>query len=193
MTLSPEQCQQIRLGAMGRNCQIHETVQFFNPSQVFLGRNVRIDCFCLLSAGPEGLYIGDHVHVAAGCYLFGGGGKILLEDFSGLAPRVSLFTASDDFTEGYLLGPCLPDSYRKVTRGNVTLRVNAGAGAGSVVLPGVTIGVNARIGALTVIGKDVPDHELLTGNPPRRVAHRSATLYRELIDRFQREQQPDEP
>jgi galactoside O-acetyltransferase len=192
MALSERQCQRIKLGAIGRHCLIHETVQFFNASKVFLGDNVRIDCFSILSAGPNGLYIGNHVHLGAGCYLFGGGGKILLEDFSGLSSRVSLFTASDEFTDGCLFGACIPERYRKVTKGDVTLRINAGVGAGSVVLPGVTIGFNARVGALTVVGKDVPDHELIAGNSPRRVRRRPATLYRELIDRFQKEQQPDD-
>ncbi|MBV9217062.1 MAG: hypothetical protein JO053_12885 [Acidobacteria bacterium] len=38
----------------------------------------------MLIAGEQGILIGDHVHIAAGCYLFGSGGRIRMDDFSGL-------------------------------------------------------------------------------------------------------------
>ena len=40
-------------------------------------------------------------------------------------------------------------------------------GAGSVILPGVTIGANAFIGAGSVVTKDVPAGELWLGNPAK--------------------------
>lgn len=48
-------------------------------------------------------------------------------------------------------------------------RVCKGAtiGAGSVILPGITIGANAFIGAGSVVTKDVPEGELWMGNPAR--------------------------
>jgi UDP-2-acetamido-3-amino-2,3-dideoxy-glucuronate N-acetyltransferase len=51
------------------------------------------------------------------------------------------------------------------------IRVHHGAalGAGSVVLPGVTIGRWALVGAGSVVIGDVGDQELVAGNPARRV------------------------
>ena len=48
-------------------------------------------------------------------------------------------------------------------------RVCKGAtvGAGSTILPGLTIGENAMIGAGSVVTKDVPDGEVWVGNPAR--------------------------
>lgn len=40
-------------------------------------------------------------------------------------------------------------------------------GAGSVILPGITIGANAFIGAGSVVTKDVPAGELWLGNPAK--------------------------
>lgn len=47
--------------------------------------------------------------------------------------------------------------------------VNCGAkiGAGAVLLPGITIGENAMIGAGAVVTKNVPDNTTVVGNPAK--------------------------
>jgi acetyltransferase-like isoleucine patch superfamily enzyme len=51
----------------------------------------------------------------------------------------------------------------------LTTKICKGAsiGAGSVILPGLTIGSYAMIGAGSVVTKDVPDGEVWVGNPAR--------------------------
>jgi len=193
MNLSETELGQLGLKHFGKNCRVHRTVQFFCPENVSIGDNVRIDCFSLISAGAEGVWIGNHVHIGAGCYLFGGGGKLVLEDFSGTSPRVTILTASDDFTDGYLRGPVIPEQYKKVKRGDVVLKMNVGVATGSVVLPGVTIGLNACVGALTVVSRDVPDHALIVGNPARQIAQRDPQRFLDLMAAFQREYESGGP
>ncbi|MEM7408322.1 MAG: acyltransferase [Pseudomonadota bacterium] len=50
-------------------------------------------------------------------------------------------------------------------------RVRAGAsvGSGATILPNVTIGVGAMVGAGSVVTRDVPDHALVVGCPARIV------------------------
>jgi UDP-2-acetamido-3-amino-2,3-dideoxy-glucuronate N-acetyltransferase len=48
------------------------------------------------------------------------------------------------------------------------VRAGASLGAGSVVLPGLTVGRWAMVGAGAVVTHDVADHELVAGNPARR-------------------------
>lgn len=187
MNLSDDELRRIGLRSVGRNCVVHSTVQFFRSENISLGENVRIDCFALISGGAAGVEIGSHIHIGAGCYLFGGGGKLVLEDFAGLSPRVSIFTASDDFLEGYLRGPIVSEACRKVSIGDVRMKLNSCVGTGSVVLPGVTIGENASAGALTVISRDVPDHAVVAGNPARTIAERDRTKYLTLMEQFRRE------
>ena len=45
----------------------------------------------------------------------------------------------------------------------------AANGGASVLLPGVTVGENALVGAGSVVTKDVPDRAIVAGNPARVV------------------------
>lgn len=53
------------------------------------------------------------------------------------------------------------------------IRVKAGAsiGSGSVILPGITIGKNAMVGANSTISRDVPDNMVVFGSPARPNGH----------------------
>ena len=53
------------------------------------------------------------------------------------------------------------------------VRVCKGAwvGAGSTLLPGVTVGRYAIVGAASVVTKDVPDYAVAVGNPARVIKH----------------------
>ena len=100
------------LGSVGENVRIHRSVQLFNAKQIFIGSNVRIDCFCLLTAGNEGIHIGSHIHIGAASHLFGNSGKVSLEDFCNISSRVSIFTANDDYTHGYMTNPTVPEEFK---------------------------------------------------------------------------------
>ena len=47
------------------------------------------------------------------------------------------------------------------------MKRGASIGANSVVIPGVTIGENALVGAGSVVTKDVPDNAVVAGNPAK--------------------------
>jgi galactoside O-acetyltransferase len=164
------------LASVGDNVSVNRSVQMFSPHLIHLGSNVRIDCFGLLSAGEGGIYIGDHIHLAAGAYLFGSGGRIVLEPFCNLSSRVVVYTASDDYKDGYLTNPTVPMKFRKVQEGAVVLRRHAIVGTGSVILPGVELGLGASAGALTLINKSVPDFAIVAGIPFRVLGERSKRL-----------------
>jgi acetyltransferase-like isoleucine patch superfamily enzyme len=51
--------------------------------------------------------------------------------------------------------------------GQVVLRKNCKVGSHSVIMPGVTIGENAIIGACSFVNRDVPDNALAAGTPAR--------------------------
>jgi galactoside O-acetyltransferase len=62
-------------------------------------------------------------------------------------------------------------------------------GAGSVVLPGVTIGEGAAVGALSLVRKDVPPYAIVAGNPMRTLGQRSEERLRLLESELEAEEQ----
>jgi galactoside O-acetyltransferase len=159
---------------VGRNPSVDKSVNFFNPERITIGHNVRIDCWSILSAGEEGISIGRNVHIGASSFVFGGGGRVVLSDFSALSARVSLFTATDDYSQGYLTNPTVPERYKKVRRGPIILEPHALIGTGSVVLPEVTLARGCSVGALSLVTKDVGEYEVAFGIPFRVIGRRDA-------------------
>ncbi len=56
---------------------IHPSVVVFGEAHLHVGAHSRIDCFRVITAGPEDVTIGEHVHIGAGCFVSGGGGLVL--------------------------------------------------------------------------------------------------------------------
>lgn len=161
------------LGAVGENVLIHRSVAFFNPKRIFLGSHVRIDCFCLLSAGTDGIHMDDYSHLGAATHLFGSGGKIHIETCVGISSRVSIFTSSDDYKEGYLATPMVSTDLRKIHNAPVIIKTRSVIGCGSILLPGVTLHESAAVGALSLVKSDVDKATLVAGVPARKIQVRA--------------------
>lgn len=168
-----------RFAAVGTNVTIDPTALFYGAEHISIGSNVRIDAHAIVTGGAAGVRIGDHVHIGAGAQLFGTAGLELC-DFSGVSPRASIFTTNDDYTEGWLTGPTVPDELRKVHGAPVRLGPHAVVGAGSVVLPGVTFGKGAMVGSLSLVRRDVEPFVVVAGNPARPVSTRDRARLEEL-------------
>lgn len=148
---------------------IHPTVQIFGE-KLKVGQNVRIDAFCVISGDVE---IGDNVHISCGVYLYGSSGKITIGNYAGISAGCCVFTATDDFVEGYLTGPCVPDEYRKVHIGDVTIEEAVVIGAKSIVFPGVKLGRGCAVGALSLVKKSVTPYSIVVGPEQRIIGTRN--------------------
>jgi dTDP-4-amino-4,6-dideoxy-D-glucose acyltransferase len=161
---------------LGRNVRVHRTLQIFGGEHISIGDNSRIDAFGILSAGASGMTIGRHCHLAAGVYIFGASARVTLDDFVNLSSRVAVYAATDDFTDGWMVGPTVPDMYRKVNSGPVSIGRHVVVGTGSVVLPSVTLGIGSSVGALSLVRKDVDAFTVVAGNPLRCIKKRNERL-----------------
>ena len=88
--------------------------------------------------------------------LFMGAGGITIEDNAQVAANVQLISNNHDLYDRMVL-TCKP----------VLLKRGCWIGAGSTILPGVTVGENAVVGAGSVVTKDVEDNTVVAGNPAR--------------------------
>jgi galactoside O-acetyltransferase len=169
----------------GDNVNIHPTVLIFGAEHVTVGSNVRIDAHCIITAGPGKVEIGDHVHLGAAVHIFGSAG-VRISDFCGLSSRVSIFSTSDDYSEGHLTNPTVPEDLRKVTAAPVALERHAIIGCGSVLMPGITVGEGAAVGALSMVNRSVPAYSIVSGNPMRRIGERDGERLAEMEKRIPR-------
>ena len=159
------------LAATGREVAIDPWVRIVRPDLIHIGDHVRIDAGVLLS-GSHPIRIGDHVHLAAGTKIFSSGGPVEIASFANLSADVKVFSASDDYTGGSLTNPTVPDAYKEVTRAPVRIGGHAIIGAGSVILPGVTLGLGSAVGALSLVREDVEEGVVVAGVPARHIGRR---------------------
>jgi acetyltransferase-like isoleucine patch superfamily enzyme len=167
---------------LGRNVRVSRKASIYNPRSIEIGDDSRIDDFCLLSAGSDGIAIGRNVHLAAYSSLIGAA-AIALDDFAGLSSRVSIYSSSDDYSGRSMTNPTVPVEFTDVRHAPVRLARHTIVGAGSVILPGVTLHEGCAVGALSLVRKDCDAFGIYAGNPARRIGTRLRDLL-ELEARF---------
>lgn len=162
---------EIGFKAVGSEVLISRHANFYGASKITLGNYSRIDDFTVLSAGSEGIILGQHVHIGTHCTLIGQG-LILLDSFSGLSGRVSIYSSNDDYSGKSLTNPTTPTSLRKVFSKDVLIGRHAIIGTGTVIMPGVTIGEGTAIGAMSFVNKSCADFGIYAGNPVKYIRAR---------------------
>lgn len=149
------------------NTRIHETAVV--AAQVTVGRDTEIWHFahvmtdaaigenCMLG---QGVHVGPNVVIGNGCKIQNGA-----QLFAGV-------TLEDDV----FIGPCVVFTNVKSPRAHIDRKAEfkptivkrgASIGANATILPGVTIGEYAMVGAGAVVTHDVRAHSVVVGNPAR--------------------------
>ena len=119
-----------------------------------MGENSRVGT-PLTAVRPHMVRIGENVVVMPGCLMMSAGG-ITIDDGAMIAANVQLISNNHDLYERQVI-TCKP----------VHIGKNAGIGAGATILPGVTVGDNAVVGAASVVTKDVASDTIVAGNPAK--------------------------
>ncbi len=157
--------------SLGDNVLISDKASIYNPANISIGNDVRIDDFAILSAGIGGIEIHNYIHIAAGAKLIGAG-KITLEDYAGISSDTKLLSSTDDFSGEYFAGVTFSNDLRKVTTGQITIKRESTIGIGCVILPNVTVGANSALGAMSFLKCDIPDNTIYAGIPAVFLKHR---------------------
>lgn len=167
-----EELKNIGFKSIGQNVLLSKKTSIYSPEKISIGNNVRIDDFCILSGD---ITLGDYIHIAAYCALFGSSG-IELKDFSALSSRVTIYSSSDDYTGICLTNPTVPLKYKKLIEGKVTLEKHVIVGASSVILPNVTLNEGSSIGAMTLVTKNTREWTINVGIPAKEIKERKRDL-----------------
>jgi dTDP-4-amino-4,6-dideoxy-D-glucose acyltransferase len=163
------------IASVGENVQVSRKCSMYGASRISFGNNVRIDDFCVLSAGSGGISIGSFVHIAVFSSIQGEG-PIVLKDFVGLSSRVSVYSSNDDYFGTYLSNPTVPAQFTGIQSGPVTIGKHVLVGSGSVILPNVNVGNGAVVGALSLIQENCEEFYIYKGNPAKKLLKRSKNL-----------------
>ena len=120
----------------------------------------------------RGLTVGRNFNMLGGCIIdHSHSCLITIGDDVTFAPRVHVL-AHDASTKKDL-------GYTRIALTSIGNRVFVGAG--SIVMPGVTIGDDAIIGAGSIVTKDIPSGQVAVGNPARVICSKKSYLEKQRV------------
>lgn len=131
---------------IGEDTIIHNYVDLYKCK---IGSHSKIDSFVYIE---EGVVIGNFCKVRPFTFIPTG---VTIGDYVFIGPNV-IFT-NDKF-------PKIGKEWKLL---NTRIENNVSIGAGSIILPGITIGSNSLIGAGSVVTKDILPGSIVKGNPAR--------------------------
>ncbi|WP_264229497.1 acyltransferase [Acholeplasma laidlawii] len=168
-----DELKQMKFKQLGNNVLISKMARFYNVDKIIIGSNVRIDDFCILSGL---ITLGNNIHISAYSALFAGDEGIVIEDFSGISSRVTIYAITDDYSGKYLSNPTVPINYRNVIGGRVKLEKHVLIGSGSIVLPNVILREGSSFGAMSLINKSSEPWTINVGIPTNKIKDRDKNL-----------------
>lgn len=180
--LTEEQIKAMGFHHVGENCLLSDKASYYNCNNIKIGNNVRIDDFCVLSAGMGGIEIGSHIHIAVYSSLIGAG-KIILDDFCNISSKVAIYSSNDDYSGQFMTNPTVPCQYTNVTSSDVIIGKHVIVGSGSVILPGVILEIGVAVGALSLVNKNCTEFGIYTGTPAKKNKERKRDIL-ELEKKF---------
>ena len=110
--------------------------------------------------------IGKNVVIMNGFQCMSAGG-LTIEDDTMISLNCTIVTNNHDVYERNII-TCKP----------VHIKRNVWIGVNVTILPGVTIGENAVVGAGAVVTKDVPDNAVVVGNPAKVIKYLDAEKFK---------------
>ncbi|MCU7539522.1 acyltransferase [Riemerella anatipestifer] len=168
---SIEELKELPIKSFGENVLISRKVSLYGRD-IEIGSNVRIDDYCILSGKIK---LGSYIHIGAYCALYGAFG-IEMEDFTGLSPRCTVFSATDDFGGNFLISPMTKKEHTRVSGGLVKIRRYSQIGAACVIMPDVEIAEGTAVGAMSLINKNTEDWSVYVGVPAAKIKKREKGL-----------------
>lgn len=175
--LSKNELDETGFFSIGDNVRISRKASIYGASRISIGNDVRIDDFCIISAGAGGIALGSFIHIAAYSSIIGNE-RVEMMDFSGLSARVSVYSSSDDYSGEWMTNPTIPDNFSGVKHAPVKICKHVIIGAGSIILPGSSLEIGVAVGALSLVKGRCKEFGVYFGSPAKRIAERKKDILR---------------
>lgn len=172
--LCKEELERLGLKSCGEDVLIGRYAVLYTPEKLSIGNHVRIDDFTVISGNVE---LKDYVHISQFCGLYGGESGIVMENFTGLSSKCSVYAETDDYSGNSMTNPMVPDEYKPAfASAPVIIKKHAIIGCNSVVLPGVTVEEGAAVGSMCLCNKKIESWSIYAGIPARRMGDRKTEI-----------------
>ncbi len=147
---------------VAEDARIGAGTRIWNQAQVLAGACIGTECILGKDVAIDfGVVIGNRVKIQYGVII---GHGTTIEDGVFIGPNVCL---CNDLSPRAITVTGMLKGQDDWEVGPILVRYGASIGAGSMIMPNVTIGSFALIGAGSVVTRSVPDFALVYGNPAR--------------------------
>lgn len=151
----------------GEGVVLEDGVRIFHLANVELGARVYVGHDTILEGyHKEKMRIGDGTWIGPQCFFHSAGGLTIGKNV-GIGAGVRILTSFHQEA-----GRAIPILHAPLTFGKVVIEDHVDIGLSAVILPGVTIGRGAQVGAGAVVTKDVTPYAVVAGSPARELRKR---------------------
>jgi len=156
-----------KLARLGDGVIVEAGVLIFHPENIEIGDDVYVGHHAILKAYYRNtMKIGSGTWIGQQCFFHSAGGLEIGKNV-GIGPGVKIITSYHDGED-----VSKPILHTPLVFKRVMIEDDADIGAGTVILPGVTVGKGAQVGAGAVVCNDVEPFTVVAGVPAKPIRRR---------------------
>lgn len=164
-----------RINHISSFISINALIRYDYPEDIEIGKGVYIGDFSLLAAKAEHkeqrdskIRIGNNAFIGESNNIRATGGNIYIGNDCNISQHCSLIASNHSIKKGQNIKSQPWDK----SKTGITIHDDVWIGANSVILPGVTIGKGAVIGAGSVVTHNIPEYAIAVGCPAQIIKYR---------------------
>jgi dTDP-4-amino-4,6-dideoxy-D-glucose acyltransferase len=159
-----------KLKKCGTGVRIYPLAKLAYPHVIELDDHCNIRDFVFIFAG-QGVKIGQYSDIQPHVVIWGGGETIIGNRVS-VGPGTVLLSAVYSHAEGLKMVDGLPEGSSVALYGKLVIEDDVYIGANCTLMPNITVGEGAVIGAASFVNKDAEPWGIYVGSPARKIGER---------------------